>query len=351
MSLSTQDRGRLRCSFESTNCCHLRHSSSRILSGRATASAQAMDNETSLFIVRQGNVSAEGLNREPLNIAVPMTLLYSAIFMTGVLGNVMTCSVICQNRVMRTCTNYYLFSLAGSDLLLLVVGMPPEIYSIWSFYPYPFGRFFCRFRSLAAEASTNASVLTIMAFTIERYLAICHPFRAKAVSRPSRAIRVIMLIWVLGFGLALPQALQFDVIQAPYSTKPGDYSVCDIDADKLTPEFFILSFALFFSLPMILITILYIRIALRLNANAAHADISTVRFREYDSIIQLTRSGRISGYPLRLLVRANRRISERKAVIKMLGKIANIFNSLGDAFNLISSARNIMCECMDFCLS
>jgi len=37
--------------------------------------------------------------------------------MTGVIGNVTTCVVIARNSYMHTATNYYLFSLAISDML------------------------------------------------------------------------------------------------------------------------------------------------------------------------------------------------------------------------------------------
>lgn len=48
--------------------------------------------------------------------------VYSAIFLTGILGNAFTCIVIIRNKRMHTATNYYLFSLAISDLLTLLLG-------------------------------------------------------------------------------------------------------------------------------------------------------------------------------------------------------------------------------------
>ena len=78
---------------------------------------------------------------------------------------------------MRTVTNYYLFNLSVSDLLLLVIGLPQETYDTWHMYPYPLGETFCRLRYLAWETSCYVSILTITAFTVERYMAICHPIR------------------------------------------------------------------------------------------------------------------------------------------------------------------------------
>jgi hypothetical protein len=63
---------------------------------------------------------------------VPLTIVYGLIFVSGVVGNVSTCIVIYNNRHMHTATNYYLFSLAISDLLLLLSGLPQEVYHIWS---------------------------------------------------------------------------------------------------------------------------------------------------------------------------------------------------------------------------
>lgn len=55
-------------------------------------------------------------------IRVLLTVIYVIIFITGVLGNVVTCIVIARNKGMHTAVNYYLFSLAVSDLLLLISG-------------------------------------------------------------------------------------------------------------------------------------------------------------------------------------------------------------------------------------
>lgn len=59
----------------------------------------------------------------PLSVVVPITLVYAAIFLSGVLGNIATCAVIVTNNSLHTPTNYYLFSLAVSDVTLLLLGL------------------------------------------------------------------------------------------------------------------------------------------------------------------------------------------------------------------------------------
>ena len=51
-----------------------------------------------------------------------ITIIYAAIYVTGVIGNISVCVVIVTNKYMHTATNYYLFSLAVSDVLTLILG-------------------------------------------------------------------------------------------------------------------------------------------------------------------------------------------------------------------------------------
>lgn len=200
-----------------------------------------------------------GPRRDPLYVVIPITFIYMLIFLTGVIGNISTCIVISKNRSMHTATNYYLFSLAISDFLLLLSGVPQEVYSIWSKYPYVFGEIFCVIRGLMAETSANATVLTITSFTVERYLAICHPFLQHTMSKLSRAIRLILFVWIVSIFLAIPQALQFGVI-----TDKHGIEFCVLKR-TIIEHSFELSTLLFFVTPMTLITVLYILIGLKLR--------------------------------------------------------------------------------------
>lgn len=202
-----------------------------------------------------------GSYRDSLYVVIPVTVIYASIFFTGIVGNVSTCIVIARNKSMHTATNYYLFSLAVSDLLLLVSGLPAEMYLVWCKYPYIFGEGFCVLRGLASETSTNASVLTISAFTVERYVAICHPFLSQTLSKLSRAIKLILVIWLVALSFALPQALQFGVVR--HSGHP-DMVMCTVKRVIVSHSFELSTF-LFFVMPMCLITVLYALIGLKLR--------------------------------------------------------------------------------------
>lgn len=236
-----------------------------------------------------------GPKRDSLYIVIPITVIYTTIFLTGVIGNVSTCIVIAKNKSMHTATNYYLFSLAVSDLLLLVSGLPPEVYQIWSRFPYVFGEAFCVLQGFAAETSANATVLTITAFTIERYVAICHPFLSHTMSKLSRAIKFVMAIWFIAMCLAIPQAMSFGIIYASNEQFPNDHSVCSIKRD-IIPHAFEISAVVFFIAPMSLITVLYILIGIQLRRTALRGGAPTRNGPHSSSVRLRHRQGRtISG--------------------------------------------------------
>lgn len=203
--------------------------------------------------------------RESLDFLVTMTIIYFIIFISGLLGNASTCLVIARNRSMHTATNFYLFSLAISDLVLLICGLPPEVHRLWNPVTYPFGEYACIGLGLASETSTNATVLTITAFTVERYIAICHPFMSHTMSKLSRAVRFIVGIWIFAICMAVPQAMQFGIVETD-----EEQSACTVKGHGVHQVFVISSFV-FFVVPMSLISILYAQIGFKLrNSTVLH---------------------------------------------------------------------------------
>ncbi|XP_026483816.2 pyrokinin-1 receptor-like isoform X1 [Vanessa tameamea] len=201
---------------------------------------------------------------ESLNVIIPLTIIYIIIFIAGVLGNISTCVVIGRNRSMHTATNFYLFSLAISDLLLLLCGLPLEVYRLWKPLSYPLGEVVCITFGLISETSANATVLTITAFTVERYIAICRPFISHTMSKSSRAVRYIILICICALCAAVPQAMQFGVVT--YSEKGQNISACTVKGHGVHQVFVTSSFV-FFVVPMSLITVLYALIGVKLRSS------------------------------------------------------------------------------------
>ena len=119
-----------------------------------------------------------------------------------------------------------------------------------------------------------ASVLTITAFTVERYVAICHPMRAQRLSSPSRAIKIIALIWLSACITALPYPIHtrtYHYVHHPITNESlADSLICNIPPRWLPNMMFVfqLSTFLLFLTPMTVISVVYILIGLSLRKSA-----------------------------------------------------------------------------------
>lgn len=206
-----------------------------------------------------------GPRQSPLFLPVCATYLF--IFMAGVLGNVLTCTVIGHYKIMQTPTNYYLFSLAVSDLLVLLLGMPLELYEMWNNYPFLLGPGGCHFKTFLFETVCFASVLNVTALSAERYLAVVHPLKVKRIATKTHVKCVILALWVLSIICAVPNTSLHGLKYLPprFGQHFPESATCEVVKPTWIYNLLVLVTALvFFLLPMMIIGVLYLLIGLHL---------------------------------------------------------------------------------------
>ncbi|XP_004468968.1 neuromedin-U receptor 2 [Dasypus novemcinctus] len=202
------------------------------------------------------------------HLFLPVTVVYVLIFVVGVIGNLLVCLVILWHQSMKTPTNYYLFSLAVSDLLVLLLGMPLEVYEMWRNYPFLLGPVGCYFKTGLFETVCFASILSVTTVSVERYVAILHPFRAKLESTRRRALRILGAVWGFSVLFSLPNT-SIHGIKVHYfpngSLVPGS-ATCTVVKPMWIYNFIIqVTSFLFYILPMTVISVLYYLMGLRLK--------------------------------------------------------------------------------------
>uniref|UniRef100_G7PFJ4 Neurotensin receptor type 1 n=1 Tax=Macaca fascicularis TaxID=9541 RepID=G7PFJ4_MACFA len=139
---------------------------------------------------------------------VLVTAVYLALFVVGTVGNTVTAFTLARKKSLQSLqstVHYHLGSLALSDLLTLLLAMPVELYNfIWVHHPWAFGDAGCRGYYFLRDACTYATALNVASLSVERYLAICHPFKAKTLMSRSRTKKFISAIWLASALLAVP---------------------------------------------------------------------------------------------------------------------------------------------------
>ncbi|KAJ7984218.1 hypothetical protein DPEC_G00362380 [Dallia pectoralis] len=140
-------------------------------------------------------------------IKVSLTIVYCVILLTGIVGNGITIrvtQVLQRNGYLQKNVTDHMVSLACSDLLVLLIGMPVELYSAtWFPFTSASGDASCKIYNFLFEACSYATILNVATLSFERYMAICHPFRFKALGKEHTA-GLITLAWVTAVIIALP---------------------------------------------------------------------------------------------------------------------------------------------------
>ncbi|KAK3548097.1 hypothetical protein QTP70_004524 [Hemibagrus guttatus] len=236
----------------------------------------------------------------------------------GIVGNIMVVLVVLTTRHMRTPTNCYLVSLAVADLTVLVAaGLPNISESLMAMWVY--GQAGCLGITYLQYLGINVSSCSITAFTVERYIAICHPMRAHTVCTVSRAKRIIAGVWAFTCVYCMLWLFLVDIQVNSDGRVQCGYRV---SRDLYLP-IYLIDFTIFYVIPLLLAIILYGLIAriLYLNPLSHPPDSGTVTAptlrrscKEPVDASKVGRQGRPKSAP-----------SSRKQVTKMLAVVVVLF--------------------------
>jgi len=146
---------------------------------------------------------------------------------------------------------------------------------VWEAYPWRLGEPYCLLRTFLTELTSTASVFTITAFTVERYVAICHPLRAHTTSSLPRVVKTVVLLWVAATVASLPYPLHtrtYYYLSDPETGAPlPDSLVCNIRLEWMPRMCHVIqaSTLLLFVVPMCAMIALYVRIALTVRRSGS----------------------------------------------------------------------------------
>ncbi|XP_020510346.2 growth hormone secretagogue receptor a [Labrus bergylta] len=224
------------------------------------------------------------LNYYSIPLLTAITIACTLLFLVGVAGNVMTILVVSKYRDMRTTTNLYLCSMAVSDLLIFLC-MPLDLYRMWRYRPWRFGDALCKLFQFVSESCTYSTILSITALSVERYLAICFPLRAKAVVTKRRVRGLILLLWTVSLLSAGPVFVMVGVERDSSGMNETVYSLEEVDTRECKMTHYAVESGLmgamvwlssvFFFMPVFCLTVLYSLIGRRLWQRHRETNISS----------------------------------------------------------------------------
>lgn len=157
--------------------------------------------------------------------AVVVPVVFGLIFVVGMVGNSLVMVVIGRVRSSSGAralspTNIFIMNLSVADLLFLLFCVPLHA-TIYSLPDWVFGAFLCRFGHFFSTASMLVSIFTLVAMSVDRYIAVVRSKSSACVRSRRNALTGLCVIWTLSLLFSVPVA-QHQVLvnhpRAPNST-------------------------------------------------------------------------------------------------------------------------------------
>ncbi|XP_067106283.1 neuromedin-K receptor-like [Osmerus mordax] len=179
------------------------------------------------------------------------SVAYSSVLTVAVFGNLIVIWIILAHKRMRTVTNYFLLNLAFSDASMAAFNtLINFIYA--SHGEWYFGEAYCKFHNFFPVTAVFASIYSMTAIAVDRYMAIIHPLKPRLSATATKV--VIVCIWALAVALAFPLCFYSTLRRMPRRT------ICYVAWPRPADDSFmyhIIVMVLVYLLPLVVMGITY----------------------------------------------------------------------------------------------
>ncbi|KAM9317694.1 lysophosphatidic acid receptor 6a isoform 1-T1 [Pholidichthys leucotaenia] len=130
------------------------------------------------------------------------SVVFSIVFVVGLITNIMAIYIFSCSLKMRNETTTYMMNLVASDLLF-VFTLPLRIFYFIN-RSWPFGGMLCKVSVSLFYTNMYGSIIFLTCISVDRFLAIVHPFRSRTLRTKRNATIVCFAVWVLVLSGSLP---------------------------------------------------------------------------------------------------------------------------------------------------
>ncbi|XP_017074747.2 neuropeptide SIFamide receptor [Drosophila eugracilis] len=214
------------------------------------------------------------LYRHSLAMSMVYCVAYIMVFLVGLIGNSFVIAVVLRAPRMRTVTNYFIVNLAIADILVIVFCLPATLIGN-IFVPWMLGWLMCKFVPYIQGVSVAASVYSLIAVSLDRFIAIWWPLKQMT---KRRARIMIIGIWVIALVTTIPWLLFFDLVPAEEvfsDALVSAYSQPQFLCQEVWPPgtdgnlyFLLANLVACYLLPMSLITLCYVLIWIKVSTRS-----------------------------------------------------------------------------------
>ncbi|XP_063844503.1 LOW QUALITY PROTEIN: 5-hydroxytryptamine receptor 2B-like [Scylla paramamosain] len=163
-------------------------------------------------------------------------------------GNILLILAISWDRRLQNMTNYFLLSLAVTDLMVASLVMPLSIVVLVLGH-FPFSSELCLLWISLDVLFCTASIMHLCTLSVDRFLSLRYPIKFGRQKTRRRVVLKIVLVWCLSLAASLPLSLMYAT--APHTTIVD--GVCQIPVSL----FQIIGSVICFYIPLVIMLVTY----------------------------------------------------------------------------------------------
>ncbi|CAD7093729.1 unnamed protein product [Hermetia illucens] len=218
--------------------------------------------------------SVSGFFNLPWEKGCIVILCLLLIFIT-VIGNTLVILSVLTTRRLRTVTNCFVMNLAITDWLVGTFVMPPAVilYIVGS---WQFGWILCDIWISLDVLLCTASILSLCAISLDRYLAVIQPLTYSKRRRSKRlALLMILVVWIVALAITCPPFLGW---YEP-GRRNGEFVDCRYNQNK---GYVVFSAMGSFFIPLAVMLYVYLRIGCVLTSRRQRMTLTEVSEKSHD---------------------------------------------------------------------
>ncbi|KAL0113441.1 hypothetical protein PUN28_012533 [Cardiocondyla obscurior] len=199
------------------------------------------DLETTSASPAGGQSDTEKLNNWWAMLALVLVLGTAA-------GNILVCLAIAWERRLQNVTNYFLMSLAITDLMVAILVMPLGILTLVRGY-FPLPSVYCLAWICLDVLFCTASIMHLCTISVDRYLSLRYPMKFGRNKTKKRVTLKITFVWILSIAISLPLSLMY--------SKDDDSILVDGACQIPDPLYKLIGSIICFYIPLIIMLLTY----------------------------------------------------------------------------------------------
>ena len=127
-------------------------------------------------------------------------------YVIGIVGNALSAKIWLEKRMRSNNSSaIYLATLSITDMIFLVLHIFQELKYAWGIKSLDFP-VICEGYFMLSLVAQYLSPMLVLGFTVERWIAVCHPFKKEKFCTTARAVRVVIGLIATSFALCAIQA-------------------------------------------------------------------------------------------------------------------------------------------------